>query len=73
MAPIPDNTIDLKVPSGNLLNNYNTNGTNKKDHRFGKVILHDNNELQDIICRIGKKDKHKVPPSYGCSNTDTHR
>ncbi|AKA61314.1 DNA methyltransferase [Staphylococcus phage Stau2] len=44
MKKIPDNSIDLIVTDPPYLINYKTNWRKNKEHRFGKVILNDNNE-----------------------------
>ena len=47
MKKIPDSSIDLIVTDPPYLINYKTGNRKDKEHRFGKVILNDDNE--DLI------------------------
>ncbi|UVD42540.1 putative adenine-specific DNA methyltransferase [Staphylococcus phage vB_SauM-V1SA19] len=73
MKKIPDNSIDLIVTDPPYLINYKTNRRKNKEHRFGKVILNDNNE-QLIINYISERiEKHKEILNNENDNTGTTR
>ncbi|QXV86330.1 cytosine specific DNA methyltransferase [Staphylococcus phage SAPYZU_15] len=73
MKKIPDNSIDLIVTDPPYLINYKTNLRKNKEHRFGKVILNDNNE-QLIINYISERiEKHKEILNNENDNTGTTR